>query len=115
MADHGHRAGTRTLALGALGVVFGDIGTSPLYAFREAFEHQDLTVDTTNAFGVASIAFWASSALLMVTNPNPRGRPLKRSIIMLATTTVPCAANATDNSFTVLLNETFPTNSNVLI
>jgi KUP system potassium uptake protein len=40
-------------------VVFGDIGTSPLYAFREAFEHQDLPVVETNALGVASIAFWA--------------------------------------------------------
>ena len=38
---HAH-GGTAVLALGALGVVFGDIGTSPLYAFREAFEHQDL-------------------------------------------------------------------------
>jgi len=46
------------LALGALGVVFGDIGTSPLYAFREAFEHQDLPVVESNALGVASIAFW---------------------------------------------------------
>ncbi len=38
----GHGQGIGTLALGALGVVFGDIGTSPLYAFREAFEHQHL-------------------------------------------------------------------------
>ncbi len=55
-----------TLALGALGVVFGDIGTSPLYAFREAFEHQDLAVSTTNAFGVASIAFWALVIIISV-------------------------------------------------
>jgi len=36
---HGHRhSGSRTaLAVGAVGVVFGDIGTSPLYAFRETF------------------------------------------------------------------------------
>jgi KUP system potassium uptake protein len=52
-------AGGGALALGALGVVFGDIGTSPLYAFREAFEHQDLPVVEANALGVASIAFWA--------------------------------------------------------
>ena len=32
------RSDTGVLALGALGVVFGDIGTSPLYAFREAFD-----------------------------------------------------------------------------
>ena len=54
--DHGS---VGALALGALGVVFGDIGTSPLYAFREAFEHQHLPVVRTNAMGLASIAFWA--------------------------------------------------------
>ena len=54
------------LALGALGVVFGDIGTSPLYAFREAFEHQDLAVDETNALGVASIAFWALIIIISI-------------------------------------------------
>ena len=54
------------MALGALGVVFGDIGTSPLYAFREAFEHQDLAVTETNALGVASIAFWALIIIISV-------------------------------------------------
>ena len=54
------------LALGALGVVFGDIGTSPLYAFREAFEHQDLAVVETNALGVASIAFWALIVIISI-------------------------------------------------
>ncbi|HEX4868329.1 MAG TPA: potassium transporter Kup [Acidimicrobiales bacterium] len=58
--------GSSALALGALGVVFGDIGTSPLYAFREAFEHHDLTVDTTNALGVASIAFWALVVIISI-------------------------------------------------
>ncbi len=52
------RAGGGALALGALGVVFGDIGTSPLYAFREAIDHQQLAVTRTNAMGLASIAFW---------------------------------------------------------
>jgi len=54
------------LALGALGVVFGDIGTSPLYAFREAFEHQDLPVIESNALGVASIAFWALIVIISI-------------------------------------------------
>ena len=49
------------LVVGALGVVYGDIGTSPLYAFREAFieEAHVLTVDRINVFGVCSLAFWA--------------------------------------------------------
>ncbi len=59
-------AGSGALALGALGVVFGDIGTSPLYAFREAFEHQDLPVVETNALGVASIAFWALIIIISI-------------------------------------------------
>jgi KUP system potassium uptake protein len=64
--EHGHVAGTRALALGALGVVFGDIGTSPLYAFREAFEHQHLPVIRTNALGLASLAFWALIIIISI-------------------------------------------------
>jgi KUP system potassium uptake protein len=59
-------AGAGAVLLGALGVVFGDIGTSPLYAFREAFEHQDLPVVETNALGVASIAFWALIVIISI-------------------------------------------------
>jgi len=67
MADSGHhQAATGALALAALGVVFGDIGTSPLYAFREAFEHQDLVATHTNALGVASIAFWALVIIISI-------------------------------------------------
>jgi len=67
-SDHGgqHGAGSAALALGALGVVYGDIGTSPLYAFREAFEHQDLAVTHTTALGVASLAFWALLIVISV-------------------------------------------------
>jgi KUP system potassium uptake protein len=68
--DHppgGHApVGMAALGLGALGVVFGDIGTSPLYAFRESFEHNDLTVDRTNALGVASCAFWALVIIICI-------------------------------------------------
>ena len=44
---HVAQAGAGALTLGALGVVFGDIGTSPLYAFRESFEHHDLVASTS--------------------------------------------------------------------
>jgi len=49
-----------TLSIAALGVVFGDIGTSPLYAIRECF-YGDYRVDVTSAniFGVLSLIFWA--------------------------------------------------------
>jgi KUP system potassium uptake protein len=55
------------LALGALGIVYGDIGTSPLYAFREAFEHQHLDpTNEVNALGVVSIAFWALVIIISI-------------------------------------------------
>jgi KUP system potassium uptake protein len=54
------------LSVGALGVVFGDIGTSPLYAFRESLagEH-DLVVDEANILGVLSLMFW--SLIIVIT------------------------------------------------
>ncbi len=55
------------LSLGALGVVFGDIGTSPLYALRESFvEGVGLTVTQDTAFGVASLMFWAMTLVVTV-------------------------------------------------
>jgi len=68
-ADRGGRSsafGTGALAIGALGIVFGDIGTSPLYAFREAIEHQHLDVTRANAMGVASLAFWALVVIISI-------------------------------------------------
>mgnify|MGYP001000021654 FL=1 len=64
--DQRRTVGQGAVALAALGVVFGDIGTSPLYAFREAFEHQDLAVTETTALGVASIAFWALIVIISI-------------------------------------------------
>ncbi len=52
--------------MGAIGVVFGDIGTSPLYAFREAFAgHHPLALDPLHIYGVLSLVFW--SMMLVVT------------------------------------------------
>jgi KUP system potassium uptake protein len=49
-----------TLSLGALGVVYGDIGTSPLYAMRVAFHGQHaIAVTPGNVLGVLSLIFWA--------------------------------------------------------
>ena len=59
------RAGLTAMSVGALGIVFGDIGTSPLYAFRETFDHNDIVVDRANVLGVCSLALW--SLLLIVT------------------------------------------------
>ena len=54
------------LAAGAVGVVFGDIGTSPLYALKETFiGHHPLAVDRLHIFGVLSLVFW--TMMLVVT------------------------------------------------
>ncbi len=48
------------LVVGAIGVVFGDIGTSPLYTLKEAFSpHYGLGNDHNTVLGVLSLAFWA--------------------------------------------------------
>ncbi len=55
------------LALGALGVVYGDIGTSPLYALRECFlgEH-DLAINPANVLGILSMIFWSLVMVISV-------------------------------------------------
>ena len=48
------------LSAGAVGVVFGDIGTSPLYAIQECFSDENgLKVTTENVYGIASLVIWA--------------------------------------------------------
>ena len=67
MSETSHARGTRAaLTIGALGVVYGDIGTSPLYAVKETFnpEHgMPLTVE--NVLGGLSSIFWV--LMLVVT------------------------------------------------
>jgi KUP system potassium uptake protein len=58
--------GSRRLVLGAIGVVYGDIGTSPLYALKETFAgHHPIEVQAGNVLGVLSLCFWA--IMLLVT------------------------------------------------
>jgi KUP system potassium uptake protein len=55
------------LALGALGVVYGDIGTSPLYAFKECFGvHYGLQRTPANILGVLSLIFWALVLIISI-------------------------------------------------
>ena len=54
------------LAVGAIGVVFGDIGTSPLYAMRDTFAgHHPLPLDQLHVYGIVSLMFW--SMMIIVT------------------------------------------------
>src|SRR6478672_8577470 len=63
---HGPKEALPKLMLGAIGVVYGDIGTSPLYAMKESFlGPHPLAVDRPHIFGVLSLVFW--SLMLIVT------------------------------------------------
>ncbi|HEY1669787.1 MAG TPA: KUP/HAK/KT family potassium transporter, partial [Trebonia sp.] len=65
-----HRTARGALELGALGVVFGDIGTSPLYTVQTVFSPSDphrVRVTTENVYGVISLIFWAVVTIVMVT------------------------------------------------
>ncbi|MGQ0659564.1 potassium transporter Kup [Sphingosinicella sp.] len=65
-AGHEHHSGILRLSVGAIGIVFGDIGTSPIYAFRETFSgHHRLEHGPTEILGVLSLIFW--SMMIVVT------------------------------------------------
>ena len=104
----GHpKASVAKLAIGAIGVVFGDIGTSPLYAMRDTFAgHHPLPLDVLHVYGIVSLMFWSmmiivtvkyvtvimradnrgeggSLALLALINQNVTGRKWSRGIVLL--------------------------------
>ena len=55
------------LALGAIGIVFGDIGTSPLYALRECFSpSHGVAVEADNVLGIVSLLVWSLSLIVCV-------------------------------------------------
>src|SRR3954447_19281279 len=60
-----HDGGALLLAAGALGVVFGDIGTSPLYALQATFT-EAVTPDRAGVYGVISLVFWAITIIVSV-------------------------------------------------
>ncbi|MBW4047722.1 MAG: cation diffusion facilitator family transporter [Proteobacteria bacterium] len=58
--EHRPQTGRLGLSLGALGIVYGDIGTSPLYAFQSAFSNATgVTFNPQNVLGSLSLIFWA--------------------------------------------------------
>ena len=107
-AGQGHQqGGVVKLAVGAIGVVFGDIGTSPLYAMRDTFAgHHRLPLDQLHIFGIVSLMFWSmmvivtlkyvtiimradnkgeggSLALLALINQNVPGKTWSAGIVLL--------------------------------
>ena len=65
---HDTPAGLLPLVVGALGIVYGDLGTSPLYSIREAFEGAShrLAVDEVNVLGAVSIIVWTLVIIIAV-------------------------------------------------
>lgn len=62
-----HRSAFGALFVSALGVVFGDIGTSPLYALKEAFAGpHPLPIDAPHVLGVLSLVFWSLICVVML-------------------------------------------------
>ena len=71
MEQNSNSRGSRTrpllLALGALGIVYGDIGTSPLYAIKECFHgHHAIALTEVNIFGVMSLVFWSLTIVVSI-------------------------------------------------
>jgi KUP system potassium uptake protein len=64
---HHPQAGIVKLAIGAIGIVFGDIGTSPIYAFRETFHgHHHLDGGDLEVLGVLSLIFWSMMIVVAI-------------------------------------------------
>lgn len=61
-----HRSRLTTLALGAIGVVYGDLGTSPLYTMKETFGSHGLPLDEAHVLGVLSLVFWTLMLVVSV-------------------------------------------------
>ncbi len=65
--SHHNNGALAKLAVGAIGIVFGDIGTSPIYAFRETFTgHHPLALDAEHIFGVVSLIFWSMTLVVSI-------------------------------------------------
>ncbi|MGB5062267.1 MAG: KUP/HAK/KT family potassium transporter, partial [Candidatus Competibacter sp.] len=65
MSAHESKSRPSALIIGAIGVVFGDIGTSPLYALKETFAgHHPMAVEPESILGVLSLIFWTIMALV---------------------------------------------------
>ena len=64
MSQHSSKSSLAALTLGAIGVVYGDIGTSPLYAFKEVFAHGHVPLSAENIHGVLSLMFWTLTVVV---------------------------------------------------
>jgi KUP system potassium uptake protein len=90
--------GTPVLMVGALGVVYGDIGTSPIYAFREALHASDGALSRSDVLGVLSLIVWALTIIVtikyvaFVLRADNKGEGGTLSLMALARTAYPKGA-----------------------
>lgn len=97
-----------TLTLAALGVVYGDIGTSPLYALKEVFgnAHHPVPITPDNVLGILSLVFWALMAVItgkyvtFIMRADNRGEGGIMALMALALRDLP---NGTKRSVLVML------------
>ena len=61
-----NKSSLAALTLGAIGVVYGDIGTSPLYAFKEVFASGHVAISPDNVLGVLSLFFWTLMVIVSI-------------------------------------------------
>ncbi len=61
-----NKSSLAALTLGAIGVVYGDIGTSVLYAVKEVFNHGHVEVTPDNVYGLMSIFFWTMTVIVSI-------------------------------------------------
>jgi len=96
VTSHAHRtpAALAALTLGALGVVYGDIGTSPLYALKEVFHAGHVPATRDNILGVLSLIFWTMTTVvslkyvLLILRADNNGEGGLIAMLALATTAV---------------------------
>ncbi len=87
-------AALAALTLGALGVVYGDIGTSPLYALKEVFKGGHVAPTADNILGVLSLIFWTLTVVvslkyvLLILRADNNGEGGMIAMLALATTAV---------------------------
>ena len=66
MSLHRPASSIAALTLGAVGVVYGDIGTSPLYALKEVFARGHVPLTPQNIYGVLSLVFWTLTVVVSI-------------------------------------------------
>lgn len=77
------------IVVGALGVVFGDIGTSPIYTIQTVFNPEDphpVPISVDNVYGVVSTVFWSVMivvTLTYITHPLSSGRHQRPAIVVI--------------------------------